>query len=263
MRVLGIDTVTPAGSVALVQAGEGGRLDVLAEVAGESDQRHAETLLEAVDACLDRAGCTLPEVAGLAVAAGPGSFTGLRVGLATAKGLAFATGSWLVGVPTLEAYARAFLRARRDETRVEERVCVCLDARKGEVYAALFMIATGSEGERVILRHADDAVLSPVDLRDRLLAFLAGGAATLRVVGDGVPRYADQILPDLQRATVVELVASATLPRGVAVAQIAAETVRRDGVPDGVDLVPLYLRASEAEIKQRQREALASRIEKA
>lgn len=263
MRILGIDTATPAGSVALVQAGEGGRLDVLAEVAGESDQRHAETLLEAVDACLDRAGCALAEVSGLAVAAGPGSFTGLRVGLATAKGLAFATGAWLLGVPTLEAYARAYLLARRDAALAGERVCVCLDARKGETYAALFTLARGTDGALEVVRYAEDAVLSPADLRNRLLDFLAGGAATLRVVGDGVPRYADEILPDLQRETVVELLASAPLPRGVAVVEIAAEIVHRDGVPEGVDLVPLYLRASEAEIKQRKAEALASRIEKA
>ena len=82
-------------------------------------------------------------------------------------------------------------------------------------------------------------------------------------MGDGVPRYADQILPELQRETVVELVASAPLPRGVAIAQLAAENVRRDGIPEGVDLVPLYLRASEAEMKKRPQEELASRIEKA
>ena len=88
LRVVGIDTATRAGSVGIVEASDAGPPKRLAEVAHEEELRHAETLLPAIDQCLERAGCALGDVHGFAVSIGPGSFTGLRVGLATAKGLA-------------------------------------------------------------------------------------------------------------------------------------------------------------------------------
>lgn len=227
----------------------------VAEVAHEEELRHAETLLPAIDECLERAGCELGDVDGFAVSIGPGSFTGLRVGLSTAKGLALATDAWLVGVPTLEAYARA-----AGGTTADAQVLVCLDARKGEVYSALFAVELVHARVRVE-RLLDDAVEKPEAAVERLLAFrdkAAQGPTTLRVVGDGADRYPDEILAALEAAGPVQPVPEAPDGRGFAVAGIGAERFLAHGPADTAYLAPTYLRASEAELKLRERRARAS-----
>ena len=100
MIVLGIETATAVCAVALVDD------DVVrAERRYEIPQAHSEKLMECVDDCLKSAGLALSSIDGIAISIGPGSFTGLRIGLSVAKGLAFATDKPVVGVPTLEALA--------------------------------------------------------------------------------------------------------------------------------------------------------------
>src|SRR3989442_7281707 len=107
---------------------------------------------------LARAGVTIAEVDGVAVSIGPGSFTGLRVGLGLAKGIVFAGGAWLATVPTLEALALAA------EAAPGVTVCAALDARKREVYAALFRITAPGKVERL----SPDEALRPEALAVRL-----------------------------------------------------------------------------------------------
>lgn len=247
LRIVGIDTATRAGSVALIRQGDRGAPERMAEVAHEEELRHAETLLPAIDRCLERAGCALGEVSGYAVSIGPGSFTGLRVGLSTAKGLAFATGAWLVGVPTLEAYATAAAQTGAGP------VYVCLDARKGEVYAALFAADRRGRVERLL----DDAVEKPVAAIERLRPCLGDRDATLRVVGDGAARYPEEIVGALERDRVVEVAPQSPSGRGFAVAELGGERFRATGPDDAAYLAPRYLRASEAELKLRERRAAA------
>ena len=164
MLVLGIETSTTQGGVAIV-----GEDRVLYEAVLNVEVTHSERLLPAVDRALAEARISLETLGGIAVSIGPGSLTGLRIGLSTAKGLAYATGLPLVGVPTLEAMAWALPAARW-------QVCPVLDARKHEVYAALFRHET--EGLR---RITEDAALAPDDLcrliRNPTL-FLGEGVAT-------------------------------------------------------------------------------------
>lgn len=247
LRVVGIDTATRAGSVAMIRCGDRGAPERMVEVAHEEELRHAETLLPAIDRCLERAGCTLGEVSGYAVSIGPGSFTGLRVGLSTAKGLSFATGAWLVGVPTLEAYAAAAAR------RGGGPVYVCLDARKGEVYAALFATDGAGRVERLL----DDAVETPAAAVERLRPHLVDHDSTLRVVGDGAARYPDEIVAALERERGVEVAPQSPSGRGFAVAELGCERFRAAGPDDTAYLAPRYLRASEAELKLRERRAAA------
>src|SRR5207302_5277280 len=105
---------------------------VLAEGAHRESRSHTASLPALVERVLGDAGLALEDVEGLAVSIGPGSFTGLRIGLALAKGIAFAGGLPLVGVPTLEALAHVA------DASPGETICAALDARKREVYAALF-----------------------------------------------------------------------------------------------------------------------------
>jgi tRNA threonylcarbamoyladenosine biosynthesis protein TsaB len=131
MTVLGIETATRVCGTALVRDGE-----VIAESHLAAPQIHSEKLLSLIDGLLRKAGIPVKELDGIACSTGPGSFTGLRIGLSVAKGLAYAADLPLAAVPTLEALA---LRAVRDgRLRHGGRILTVLDARRDEVFAALY-----------------------------------------------------------------------------------------------------------------------------
>lgn len=227
MLVLGIETSTRHGGVAII-----GEDRVLCETVLSVEATHSERLLPAVDRALAEAQITLDGLGGIAVSIGPGSFTGLRIGLSTAKGLAYATGLPLVGVPTLEAMAWALPAARW-------QVCPVLDARKQEVYAALFRHE--AEGLRRVMA---DAALSPEDLC-RLIR-----NPTL-FLGDGVDAYGALLRERLGERMLLPPLAS----RGARPACVAELGRRRllQGDRDAPDaLVPRYLRPSEAELRRRR-----------
>jgi tRNA threonylcarbamoyladenosine biosynthesis protein TsaB len=130
--VLGIETATVMGGVALVSdAGE-----LLGEITLRSHESHSERILPAASWLLATLGHTPRELAAVAVSEGPGSFTGLRAGIATAKGLAFALGVPLFGIPTLEALAA-------NAPPEAGLVCAAFGARRGEVFSALFRPGPG------------------------------------------------------------------------------------------------------------------------
>jgi tRNA threonylcarbamoyladenosine biosynthesis protein TsaB len=165
VTVLGIETATSVCGAAVL---EDGALAALEEV---NERRvHAERLLPLIDAALRKSGRTAASLGAIAVSIGPGSFTGLRIGLSIAKGLVLATGVPLVAVPTLEALASRSARAGR----TDGLILAALDARRDEVYCQLFEAAGGE------IRPLWD----PRDLAvDRLVAEL--GERGLLVTGDG------------------------------------------------------------------------------
>lgn len=183
--VLGIDTATWTVAVGVARDGV-----VLAETAMRESRSHGASLPALVERTLAAAGCALEDVEGIAVSIGPGSFTGLRIGLGFAQGLAYAGGLPLAAVPTLEALASVA------EAGAGETVCAALDARKQEVYAALF--AAGPAGPR---RLTPDLALRPEALAARLeppcvlvgdagevYGAVLGGRATLRPFATHHPR---------------------------------------------------------------------------
>src|SRR5512141_2285027 len=131
MLILGIETSTKTGSVAVVS--EHG---VIAQYSLNIEVTHSERLMATVDRVLKDTGLSLAAMDGYAVAVGPGSFTGLRIGISTVKGLALATGKPIAAVPTLLALAWNVPHAAYP-------VCPLLDARKNEVYAALYNLDSG------------------------------------------------------------------------------------------------------------------------
>ena len=229
MRALGIDTATAIASVGLVT--DGGVIVRRQPMASS----HARTLLPLVDEVLGAGGIDVAGLDLLAVSIGPGSFTGLRIGLAVVKGLALASGVPVVGVPTLEAYARAL--GPRDGA-----VWPVLDARKGEVYAAGYRWQHG-ELEEI----AAPAALAPASL-----------AATLRppctLVGDGVDAYAD-LWSGIAGVTGLRLADHP--PDGAVVARRGAALLAADGPADLSALEPRYCRRSEAELHRAGRPAAA------
>ena len=220
MVTLALDTSTRMGSCAVVR----GDL-VLAEVPGDPARSHGERLPADLMTALDRAGCALADVDVFAVAIGPGSFTGLRVGIAAMQGLALAAARPLVGISALDALARA---AASDRPR---RVATWVDAWRGEVFAALY----------------DDGVLvepATVERPQRLLARLPPGPTLF--IGDGAAAHRDAI-----RAA---LGPSAELPETLEpalagiIGRMALAEVRAGQRPGPADIQALYVRRPDVEI---------------
>lgn len=223
MLVLGIDAATPIASVGLIRNG-----GVLAEQSGGTAASHAENLLPLIHRVLDQAHVSLPEIAGLGVTIGPGTFSGLRIALSTTKGLAYALSQQIAGVSTLLTLAHAV-------THWTGRLCVVLDARKREVYAACF--ARGADGH--ITRLTDDMVLSPEELTNHIIG-------PCLFVGDGVERYGEIIRAHCESQTEF-LPLAAVPPRGSIVARLAWMRFKQGDCDDASQLVPRYIRRSDAE----------------
>jgi tRNA threonylcarbamoyladenosine biosynthesis protein TsaB len=229
MIVLALDTTTRAGSAALLRDG-----DVLADVSGDPALTHGQRLPGELMRLLDEANASLSEVALLAVAAGPGSFTGLRVGIATIQGLAVATGKPVVPVSTLEALARA---AAQDNAG--GLIVPWMDAQRGEVYSAIY----DSAGKSVLL---EATALPPGPTLERIEAFAA--SRPLHFLGDGAVRYAAEIEAALgQRARVHPDVPRLAVP----IARIAAADPGRALAPHAI--APVYVRRPDAELARDRR----------
>lgn len=225
MLVMGIDTSTTQGGVALL-SGQG----VICEYTLNIKATYSERLLPLIDRALQDAGITLGQVEGVAVAVGPGSFTGLRIGLSTAKGLVVVGGQPLVGVSTLEAMAWTLPFCAHP-------VCPILDARKGEIYCALFR----HEGDRLI-RLMDDTATAP----DRLLSRIQQPTVFL---GDGLVAYEGLVRSQLKELALFPPLAGRG-GRAAAVAELGRRRLLRGDRDDLIQLAPQYLRPSEVEFKQ-------------
>ena len=242
MIILGIDTATATASVALV---EDGRLicEEVRPAPGASSSlpqrervNHAEILLPMVDTILSRARLTLSDISAFAVSIGPGSFTGLRIGLATVKGLAYGWDVPAVGVPTLLAVAARI-------NNQEGFICPFLDARKKEVYTALFR----KKAER-LERLTNDLVSTPERTVESVIRVI--GAEPCLFIGDGARAYGDLIRERLGAKCILTL--GESLPSTAsAVARLAEERIRRQESDPVGPLVPLYLRPAEAELKKK------------
>jgi len=162
MKVLGIETSTGSGSVAVLEGDK-----VLGEFFLNLGPTHSEKLLPMLDWLLKEVGVEKNEIEGIAVSKGPGSFTALRVGISTAKGLAFSLGIPVVGVSSLEVLARNLLYTPL-------YIYSLIDAKKKEVYAALFRYSDTN-----LNRITDDILISPDDICEMIserTIFIGNGA---------------------------------------------------------------------------------------
>lgn len=228
MFILGIETSTKTGSVAVVSD-----RGVIAQYSLNIEVTHSERLMSTVDRVLKDTGLALADLDGFAIAAGPGSFTGLRIGVSTVKGLAFATGKPVAAVSTL--YALAW--------NVPHAVCpVCplLDARKNEVYAAIYT-SNGSTPTQT----APEAVVSLARLGELATGrTVFTGEAALLYRGEIEKMFGDNALFAPR---------SAILPAGAAVAEIGLEIIRTGRQTDPDSLAPRYIRRPEAEVAWEKR----------
>jgi len=242
MIAVALDTSGPIGSVAVVGDVDTGAVQVLAKRTIGHGMRHGVELFPAIEAALAEAGRSAREIDVVAVGTGPGSYTGLRVGVTAARALAYAAGAELIGVPSCDALAEATpfgsdTRRGADaaDEGADEILAVVVDARVRAVYIALYRAAAGG-WERV----AAPEILPPAEAAGRIPA----GAL---VIGDGPDAHAESFAA-FRRADE---------PRNVGAPSIArlALALRARGERQKIDAVkPLYLRQTEAERKLAQGE---------
>jgi tRNA threonylcarbamoyladenosine biosynthesis protein TsaB len=226
---LGIDTSSAAGSVALTD-GDG----LVAELNIRSGKTHSARLLPAVSTLIRIAGISLDAIDLLSVATGPGSFTGLRIGMATAKGLALAMERPLTGFSTLGTTA---LAVARDTAGGSGTVCVLLDAGRGEVYRGLFECR-----DLAVTSLAPESAMSPETA--------AEGIPTGCVVcGGGLTAHRRVLEPRLSRAA---LLIPETPFIGLTLAQRALVEASRVGLQGLPPPTPNYLRLAHAERTHRK-----------
>jgi len=222
-KVLAIDTSSMAGSVAVCHGDM-----VLAESLVNVRSTHSERLLVQIEQALEIASLSVEELDLLAVVHGPGSFTGLRVGLATAKGLATAVGIPVVGLSTLEALAMNL-------PLCPYQVCAFLDARKQEVYSCLYSCKSGFP-EAVI----EELVLPPAELLSQL-------EGEVVLVGDAVSLYRSMIDEQLGERAKLPPSVSHHL-RASSVAALAIYKLANGQQSTVEELSPCYIRPSDADL---------------
>jgi tRNA threonylcarbamoyladenosine biosynthesis protein TsaB len=245
--LLAIESATDLVGVALVRD-HGGEV----ERVHAGGRAHAELLTPAIEEACALAGCTIDEVDTIAVDVGPGLFTGLRVGVATAKALAQALPAELLGVSSLDILGAAAL-----EQIGPAPVAAVVDARRGEVFAAVYRFdqapgpAEDPDLDPASVRVDRPVPIAPAELEAWLLE-LAGEAGPVVVVGDGAVRYR-QLLA-VHTALDLRLADQLAAPPPLALARLARSRLGRGEAPvAAVDLVPDYRRPADARINWEQR----------
>ena len=222
MIILAMDTTSQAMSVALLQGDR-----VLAELYLDAGRRHEETLVPAVEQVLFSAGVVMSDIDLFACASGPGSFTGVRVGLGTAKGFARALNKPLAGVSSLEALAMNGVCGGMP-------ICPMMDARRGEIFAALYTGKPGDNLEQII----PEQVTTPE-------RFIDGIEGDILFLGDGSEVYREIIQLKLQgRAHFAG--PAAHRPSAATVGRIALKKIDSDDSLPQREVEPRYLRPSYA-----------------
>ncbi len=228
MLVLGIETSSAKGGFALV---DGERL--LVEVVAEMGGSHVEKSISLLKHLLDQEGLGIDDVEGVAVSLGPGSFTGIRVGLSLAKGLCFGRKTRLVGVPTLDCIAH-LLKPWRG------RILVVRDARCGELFSCFY----DAEGKR-IERLTGYEALTPESVIDMAQSF---EIEKLTITGDGLVSYRSRFDCLVEKGARIAP-ESIWLPRPGILALMGAAKLANGETSDIDTIEPLYVRPSEAERK--------------
>ncbi len=236
--LLAFETATRTVSVALLRGAE-----CVDEEVAPPGRPAAEVLLPALDALLARAGASVGEVDAYALSIGPGSFTSLRVGLATVKGLAFGSATPIVPVPTLAALALAAAYGPDVSGAPGDAVLVpVLDARRGELYAAAYRA-----GESEPLPALPEGVYTPDEIVDRLRAALGGVAGRCVLTGEGLDAPCAAELPARLGPAARALPAPAAARH---VGALGARLLAAGATADLEGLAPRYLRRPQAEEKR-------------
>lgn len=224
MKILAIETSTMLGGVAIMDEN-----NLIAEIRLNVKTTHSERLMIGIDSALRLSNLRIDDMDAFCLSIGPGSFTGLRIGLSTVKGFAFATGRPVVTVPTLDAFAWGFsCRAYP--------VCPMLDARKKEVYTALY-----EWHERGFEKVVPELSVRPGD-------FVKNLKGPVVFAGDGARLYKDVIL-SIKGDDAIFAPSHLDVPLPSSVAYLGIRKAMNGEFSNPVTITPFYIRKSEAEIK--------------
>jgi tRNA threonylcarbamoyladenosine biosynthesis protein TsaB len=226
MKVLAVETATSWQSVAILDDSS-----VLARHDQDAAGSHAKLLLPTIDRLFRETGLTLKQLDGLVVSIGPGSFTGLRVGLATLLGFRMISQLPLAMVPTLEGMAWN-LRG------ISTPLCPILNSRRGELYWALFRWTSEDRLERVVSEQVGTPVMLGSSLTGSALVFGEGWTVEASAIRGSIP----------PSATVVEAPGSAMKPSAVSIGLAGIERLQRSEHA-GIGISPLYVQRTTAELK--------------
>lgn len=223
MKILSLETATMAGSIALTEDEK-----LIAEVMLDINVAHAERLMGSIEWLLKASHISINDIDAFAISIGPGSFTGLRIGLSTVKGLSYATKKPIIAVPTLDAFARRLPFSPYN-------ICPMLDARKNEVYTGLYRWLNG-----VLEKTIPETAIRPDD-------FLKEINGKTIFMGEGAKVYRELIM-DILKTDGLFAPSFMMSPSASSVAEIAIEKLKKGEIADPVSLTPFYIRRSEAEI---------------
>ncbi len=229
MKVLGLEASTYEGSIAVADGNS-----IVGEYYIKPGPSHVEKLLPSIERFLGELSIDKNELNGIAVTLGPGSFTSLRIGIATAKGLAWSLGIPIVGVSSLELLATNLPYAQFN-------LCPMIDARKSEVFTAIFRAEDGK-----VLRISEDSLCSPQDLVNSI-------QEKTIFIGDGALLYKDFLEDNLGGAALF-CPANMNYSRASGVAILGLNKLNQGLEDDLQTLSPEYLRVPEAEISLKRRE---------
>lgn len=226
MKILAVDTAVKSCSVAIVD-----KKSVLAELTLCREQTHSKHLMCMINTAIELSGTIVSELDGFAVTRGPGSFTGLRIGISSIKGLAAATRKPLVGVSSLDALAMQCFFS-------QYLICPLLDARRGEVYFSRYRFERG-----ILKKEIDEQVLPPgeavCDINEACI-----------FVGDGASVYQKAIRDKLGTLAHFALPHQSTI-RASTIANISMDRFKNNDTDDICNFVPFYIRKPYAELSRK------------
>ena len=237
MVILALETATRRGSIALYVDGECHATD------SHDERTHGERVPGIVTELLARFGRTARDVDAFAIVAGPGSFTGIRVGMAAVQGLALATGTRVIPIPTLEAVASGWLD-QRPAGSSPALVVPCIDGQRGDVFVAAYESHDGFDQCRTLL---EPQASRPAEAAAALAALQSPHPVV--VVGDGGVEYAPVFAAALANARIEPLAVPIALPA----VRLAARRMAQSVAPHA--LRPIYLRRPDAEIARARQQA--------
>lgn len=238
MRVLALDSSGLVASVAIVEADEENE-QVIAEYTVNYKKTHSQTLLSMLDEVAKMVELDMGTIDAIAVAAGPGSFTGLRIGSATAKGLGLALGKPLVGVPTLHGLAYNLCGT-------DSIVCPIMDARRGQVYTGIYEF----QGNELIVLE-DQMAVGIEELGEKLKKY----DRKIIFLGDGVPVFRNVLTEEiLAEKSLAFAPANMNRQRAASVGTLGIRYYREGKIQTAAEHGPDYLRASQAERERKERE---------
>lgn len=238
MRILALDSSGLVASVAVVE-GDMVNEETIAEYTVNYKKTHSQTLLPMLDAVVQMTELDLNTIDAIAVSGGPGSFTGLRIGSATAKGLGLALNKPLIHIPTLEGLAYNLCGT-------DSIVCPIMDARRGQVYTGIYEF----DGNKLIILE-DQMAVSIEELGQRLRTY----NKKIIFLGDGVPVFKEMLTEHILAERDISFApAGMNRQRAASVGALALRYYEEGRIETAAEHQPDYLRVSQAERERQERE---------